>query len=47
MNPARSLGPALIAWSWHDQWIYVVAPIVGAALAVAAYAALREAALQS
>ena len=30
MNPARSLGPALAAWSWADVWIYVVGPLAGA-----------------
>jgi aquaporin Z len=33
-NPARSLGPALIAGQWHGFWIYVVGPAVGAALAI-------------
>lgn len=37
MNPARSLAPAAFAGSFDDQWIYVVAPLLGAALAVAAY----------
>ncbi len=34
LNPARSAGPALLAWHWSDQWIYYVAPVVGALLAV-------------
>jgi aquaporin Z len=34
MNPARSLGPALVAWSGDGQWIYLVGPVVGAATAV-------------
>ena len=33
MNPARSFGPALIAWSWHDHWIYWLGPALGAAAA--------------
>ncbi|HLJ82776.1 MAG TPA: MIP family channel protein [Candidatus Eremiobacteraceae bacterium] len=37
MNPARSLGPALVSGIWADQWIYVVGPIAGALLAVVAY----------
>lgn len=39
MNPARSLGPAIVAGIGHDQWIYVVGPCVGA-LAAAAIASL-------
>ncbi|MGH7088616.1 MAG: MIP/aquaporin family protein [Stellaceae bacterium] len=34
-NPARSFGPALVAWVWHRQWVYVVGPCLGAAVAVA------------
>jgi len=34
MNPARSLGPALIGGHWTDWWAYVVGPVAGAALAV-------------
>jgi aquaporin Z len=34
MNPARSLGPALVAGETADVWIYLVAPFLGAALAV-------------
>lgn len=37
MNPARSLAPALVSWGWSHQWVYVVAPLVGAALAVAGW----------
>ncbi|MBK8034428.1 MAG: aquaporin [Chloroflexi bacterium] len=29
MNPARSLGPALIAGLWIDHWIYWTTPILG------------------
>ncbi|GAA4274161.1 MIP family channel protein [Aquimarina gracilis] len=34
MNPARSLGPALLSGHWEQQWLYFIAPIAGALLAV-------------
>ena len=34
MNPARSLGPALVSGHTSSLWIYLVAPTLGAALAV-------------
>jgi len=37
LNPARSFGPALVSWSWHEQWLYWVAPPMGALLAVGAF----------
>ena len=41
MNPARSFGPALAAGQWHDFWIYVLAPLVGAAIGALAYQLVR------
>jgi MIP family channel proteins len=37
MNPARSLAPALVSGIWQHHWIYWVAPILGAQLAVWVY----------
>ena len=34
LNPARSFGPALVRWFWQAQWLYWVAPPLGALLAV-------------
>jgi MIP family channel proteins len=41
MNPARSLGPALISGIGQAQWIYVFAPLLGAALGAILYQWLR------
>ena len=41
MNPARSLGPALVSGDLHALWIYLVAPPIGAALGALAYQFVR------
>jgi aquaporin NIP len=41
MNPARSFGPALASGEWHQFWIYVAAPVAGAALGAFAYQLVR------
>jgi aquaporin NIP len=41
MNPARSFGPALASGHWHDLWIYIAAPVAGAALGALAYQLVR------
>jgi len=41
MNPARSLGPALVSGDLHALWIYLTAPLLGAALGALAYQLVR------
>src|SRR5439155_9729761 len=41
MNPARSIGPALISGDVHAPWLYVGAPPIGAALGALAYQFIR------
>jgi len=41
MNPARSLGPALLSGEWTDFWIYLVGPLTGAAVGGLAYQLVR------
>lgn len=42
MNPARSLGPAIASMQLASLWIYLVAPIIGALLAVVGCRCVRE-----
>jgi len=37
MNPARSIGPAVVAGQLDGLWLYLTAPVVGAVLAAAVY----------
>jgi MIP family channel proteins len=41
MNPARSLGPALVSGDLHALWVYLVAPPVGAAAGAVVYQLIR------
>jgi MIP family channel proteins len=41
MNPARSLGPGLVAGDLHSVWIYIVAPLAGAIVGGLAYEFVR------
>jgi MIP family channel proteins len=42
MNPVRSLGPAFVGGIWQHHWVYWVAPILGAQLAVIVYRQLSN-----
>ncbi len=43
VNPARSIGPALFVGGWALQqlWLFILAPLIGAAIAAAVYGAIR------
>lgn len=41
MNPARSIGPALVAGELQDLWLYVAAPLAGATVGALAYQLVR------
>ena len=43
MNPARSLGPAVISGHLHHLWIYLLAPVIGACIGVLGCRCVREA----
>ena len=41
MNPMRSAGPAIVSGDLHALWLYVVAPVIGAAVGGFAYQFVR------
>lgn len=41
MNPARSLAPAIVSWTWQSQWLYVVGPVLGAIAGAVVYTLIR------
>jgi MIP family channel proteins len=42
MNPARSLGPAVVSGATGQLWIYLIAPVVGALAGVAVYRVIHQ-----
>jgi aquaporin Z len=45
VNPARSIGPAIIArgWALEQLWLFIVAPCLGGVLGAVVYALIRHA----
>ncbi|HEV2528756.1 MAG TPA: MIP/aquaporin family protein [Thermomicrobiales bacterium] len=43
VNPARSIGPAVMSGEMGDLWIYLVAPLVGGVIGAMAYQLIRGA----
>jgi aquaporin Z len=41
MNPARTLGPDIVAHDYTGWWVYIVGPVIGAAIAVAIIGMVR------
>ena len=43
VNPARSIGPAVFVggWALGQLWLFIVAPLIGAAVAAVAYQMIR------
>ena len=43
VNPARSIGPALFVGGWaiEQLWLFMVAPLIGAAIAAVVYGGMR------
>jgi aquaporin Z len=44
VNPARSIGPALFVggWALGQLWLFILAPVIGAAIASVVYGAIRD-----
>lgn len=42
MNPARSIGPAVISGHYEHLWLYIAAPVSGAVLAVVSHKLIQK-----
>jgi glycerol uptake facilitator-like aquaporin len=40
MNPARAIGPALVAWQWNAHAVYWIGPLIGGGVAGALWKAV-------
>lgn len=41
INPARSIGPAIVSGIYKDLWVYIIGPTLGATIATLTYSTLR------
>lgn len=41
LNTARSFGPAVASGNWHDFWVYIAGPLIGAPLGALSYEFVR------
>ena len=42
MNPARSLGPAIVSFNFNEIFIYLLAPVIGASIGLYIYKKIEE-----
>ena len=42
VNPARSIGPAIVSGNLTGLWVFIVAPLIGGVLAAIAYKLIKE-----
>jgi len=42
MNPARSLGPAIVGGNYHSLWVYILAPVLGVVAGCFMYLLIKE-----
>jgi aquaporin NIP len=42
MNPARSIGPAVVSGDLHALWLYILTPIIGTSLGALSYQLIRS-----